>query len=167
MTAPARPLSLFWTTPGLPALLALLCWTAAPARGDDLSRALGKDFNAGNFARVEESVQAALDRDPGQPRLWLELGALRQAEGDNAGALAAYQACGADSFPLRLDEANTLLRLAKLDDAEALYQRLNAEKPDDARILWGLAQVDGDRARWDRFRTFAGRQAAWARSQAW
>src|SRR5579859_7220203 len=103
----------------LPAVLALLATWLDPARADDFSKSLGADFNRGQFSKVEDTLQDSLDQNPEDPKLWLELGALRQAKGDNASALAAYQTCLSkmESFPVRLDEARTLLRLAHLPDA--------------------------------------------------
>ncbi|HVM32871.1 MAG TPA: SpoIID/LytB domain-containing protein [bacterium] len=154
-----------------PAAALVLFWGAGwcPLLADDFSRSLGADFDAGQFSKVEDALQAAVDQDPSKPGPWLELGALRQAQGDNASALAAYQTCLAklDSFALRLDEAKTLLRLAKLADAQALYLQLDAEKPGDPEILWGMAQVKQYQSQWGRFKTFADRQAARSEAQQW
>jgi SpoIID/LytB domain protein len=152
-------------------LTAFLLFAAArgPARADDFSKSLGTDFNVGQFSKVEDALQDSLDQNPENPKLWLELGALRQAKGDNASALAAYQTCLSkmDSFPVRLDEAKILLRLAKLPDAETLYLKLNDEKPNDPEILWGLAQVKMEEAQWTAYKTFAARQEARAEAQQW
>ena len=72
-------------------LIVLGLFVSADARADGFSKSLGLDFNAGRFSQVEDSIQSSLDQNAAQPRLWLELGALRQARGDNASALAAYQ----------------------------------------------------------------------------
>ncbi|MGH7739952.1 MAG: SpoIID/LytB domain-containing protein, partial [bacterium] len=139
------------------------------ARAEDFSKTLGADFNQGKFSQVASALQSALNRDPENTRLWLELGALCQSRGDNASALAAYQSCLAktDSFAVRLDEAKTFLRLARLKDAQTVYLSLNEEKPGDIQVLWGLAQVKLYTAEWSRFRTFTDRQAAWGAAQQW
>jgi stage II sporulation protein D len=150
-------------------LIVLGLFVSADARADGFSKSLGLDFNAGRFTQVEDSIQSSLDQNAAQPRLWLELGALRQARGDNASALAAYQAClsKVDSFPVRLDDAKTLLRLARLKDAEVVYLKLNEEQPDNPEILWGLAQVKNYESQWTHYKTFADRQATRVQAQQW
>jgi stage II sporulation protein D len=154
---------------GVLGLAMLVFFIAENSQADDFSKSLGLDFNAGRFAQVEDNLQASLDQNPVQPRLWLELGALRQARGDNASALAAYQAClsKVDSFPVALDDAKTLLRLARLKDAEAVYLKLNSEQPDNPEVLWGLAQVKNYESRWTHYKTFADRQADRVAAQGW
>ena len=146
-----------------------LVFSPAALWADDFSQQLGEWLDAGQFAPAEDALQEKLEQNPDQPTLWLELGALKQTQGDNAAALAAYQSSLSrrSSFAVQLAYANTLLRLARLPESKAAFLQLNSQQPNNGEVLWGLAQVCLYEYEWTKHLTFESRQAPLAEAQQW
>lgn len=105
----------------------------------------------GDLEAAEAEYLAVLDDEPGQPAALNNLGLLRSQRGDADGALAAYDAIGADaglSPTTLLNKANAYLALSQPARAVPLLQRAVTLDPDSpAWVALGQASlIAGDLA---------------------
>lgn len=110
----------------------------------------------GDIAGAGRLLEQCLAADPARPDSWLKLGALRRAQGNLQGALAAVRT-GLERDPLHfmllMSRGSLLDSLGETDEAARYYLRALAQLPDDAAIPPGLQAVIGRaRAAGDAFR---------------
>ncbi len=101
-------------------------------------------YKASRLEAAEAIYRRVLENWPNSYKALLGLGYLARDRGDQAAALAFFEAaCMAAPGKTRpkLDAARTLRKLSRLDEAEALYESVLKDRPNLAAALVGLARV--------------------------
>ncbi|HVZ79237.1 MAG TPA: SpoIID/LytB domain-containing protein [bacterium] len=132
----------------------------SPLLASTFEEDLGKLYAQGQFRQADGFLRERIARDPTDQELWLQLAELRKSIGDDAGALTAYRSClekGGDA-KVRLALGLTLLQMGRSRNAEAFLLEARKQEPRDPWVLWGLAQVDHEKARVDKRRWFRKRE---------
>lgn len=119
------------------------------ASADTIEREADALAARGDVAGAGRLLEQCLSIDPKRPDSWLKLGAMRRAQGNLQGALAAVRA-GLESEPLHfmllMSRGSLLENLGETDEAARYYLRALAQLPENAAIPPGLQAVV-DRAR--------------------
>ena len=106
----------------------------SPERASE-HRDLGALFaSQGRDRDARAEYQRAITLDPADAAVWVNLGNLERRAGKNEKALEAYRAAEARDSSLALafrGQAQTLAALGRSRDAEAVYRRWIARRPDD------------------------------------
>lgn len=140
-----------------PAIRALLESQVAAVRESpadaDAWGLLGMAFDANGFtAQARQAYTSATALPAGHGRWWYHLGRLRARDGDEAGALAAFDqaiAASPDYVPARWRRGQLLLDRGDLDGADAAFRVAANLAPDDPAGPSGQARVQlarGDHA---------------------
>jgi SpoIID/LytB domain protein len=120
--------------------LCLFPWTL---RAQSIQAQLGRWFAQGDADRAQEAILNAVEKDPSQVSLYLELADLKKSLGDWPGAVDAYQGflSRKEDWTVRARWALALGQMGRWSDAEGPLQTLLKDHPDDPDLLWGLARL--------------------------
>jgi len=120
---------------------ALAVLDAASSSGWSLTRVRARALAAAGQLQQAEDVLQHGSAPPAER--WRQVGHLREAAGDDTGALEAYAASGDDPRALA-ERARLLERTGNRGGAEAVWKRLVTVDPSDSAAWVGLARVSGD-----------------------
>ncbi|HUS18959.1 MAG TPA: tetratricopeptide repeat protein [Terriglobales bacterium] len=135
------------TAGNVPAALQLLQRSFALNPADaQIAITLAELYNRENH--VEDARKVLVQsgtRNPGEGDTWLALGRLEEQEGQPAAAESAYRSAvkADDSVRNNLRLAQFLQRAARLSEAEAILQRVDAKQPDSPPLLADFLLVSG------------------------
>ncbi|HEY5038761.1 MAG TPA: tetratricopeptide repeat protein, partial [bacterium] len=136
-------------------VLAVQLFLVCPASADSFRLKIGQWFAEGKTAEIEEAINEKLVKDSGQVDLWLELADLRKSQGNNEGAVAAYQRYLSQKSDWKVERSVALSfeQMGRFANAEPILQKLYKEHPKDPDTLWGLAQLRYYQSKWKKIRT--------------
>ncbi len=109
----------------------------------------------GQWEQAREVIDAELERQPGEPRLWSRLAELEYLRGEHAAATLSTERAielDADAIGARLIKAHLSREAGKFDEALAGYlwcvRFYNRKQPTDAETLLLVAEGSLEYARW-------------------
>ncbi len=139
----------------------------SPVFAESFHVEIGRLFAQGRFPEIRYAVQKRLEENPGDPEPLLELADLDESQGDYAGAVAAYQDYLAqkDDWTVRRSLALAREQMGDFANAARDLKSLGQEHPKDPELLWGLARLCLEQARWKSVRAQASRRQALKEAQ--
>ncbi len=142
-------------------------WFIRPAFAESFEVEIGRMFAQGKDPEIRYAVQKRLEENPADPRPLLELADLDESQGNYSGAVAAYEDYLAQKNDWTVRRSLALAREQMGDFANAArdLKALEREHPQDPELLWGLARLCLEQARWRSFRTQASRREAMREAQ--
>ena len=137
-------------------LIACAVYSAAVfSFADSFQLEIGRMFAQGRTSDIEEALQRRISENPQDPGPWLELADLDVSQGNDAGAMAAYQSYLArkDDWAVQKALALTRERMGDFANARDSLLALHQAHGDDPELLWGLARLCLYQSKWKSIRT--------------
>lgn len=95
-----------------------------------------------HYNEAAEWLEKALAADPGEPDAWKHLGMVREAAGQTADAIEAYQrALAGGDTEVELSLSRVLASAGRTDEALAIWQRRLSAQPEDKTVWLAIGKL--------------------------